>query len=496
MTAPRLLWIGYRGNKESSHFEVVEKLKNEKLIDFFVATGASVDSGEWKLVDEPVIPHFDAQFAKYKIFLPNSKFLIDQEIYSLCSSFEGETLRMMDRLHKYRLDKFSSKFDVDDSFELRRRMFLLHCSFWYQYLADKKITHVAFLGVPHEVYSFVIYKLASLLNVKTIIFASEKSGQFKSSRSLVTKKKKMVYLMEATFFISENIEDIGVWRLSTSVCQSASRLGINFYPNEELFAENKTQDQKLLFNDIEPVPKKFVGLLLKRVVRVIRNFGSSIKTLKLLFQTKLRYVEHSKLVSTDAEMCKSVLFCLAYQPEESTSPRGGVFVEQYFAINLLAACLPEGWGVRVREHPDQYRRLRPRQVNFLREISQIPNVKIVSPGETPIESFERATAVAATSGSMGVDAWFAGLPTIVFGETWLKNAPGVFYVRSISDAKDALSQINQGFQQDKIAVKEFMNWTISNSYKGNLWSKNIQEKELRDSTVANLYGILKVWIAS
>ena len=126
-----MLWIGYRGNKESSHFEVVEKLKNEKLIDFFVATGASVDSGEWKLVDEPVIPHFDAQFAKYKIFLPDSKFLIDQEIYSLCSSFEGETLRMMDRLHKYRLDKFSSKFDVDDSFELRRRMFLLHCSFWY-----------------------------------------------------------------------------------------------------------------------------------------------------------------------------------------------------------------------------------------------------------------------------------------------------------------------------------------------------------------------------
>ena len=89
---------------------------------------------------------------------------MDQEIYSLCSSFEGETLRMMDRLYK-----FSSIFDFDDSFESRRRMFLLHCSFWYQYLVDKKITHVAFLGVPHEVYSFVVYKLASLLNIKTII---------------------------------------------------------------------------------------------------------------------------------------------------------------------------------------------------------------------------------------------------------------------------------------------------------------------------------------
>ena len=85
------------------------------------------------------------------------------------------------------------------------------------------------------------------------------------------------------------------------------------------------------------------------------------------------------------------------------------------------------------------------------------------------------------SGSMGVDAWFAGLPTIVFGETWLKNAPGVFHVQSISDVKNALSQINQGFQQDKVAVKEFMDWTTSNSFKGNLWPKNNQEKERASS---------------
>ena len=130
MSKPRLLWIGYRGNKESSHFEVVQKLKNAKLIDFFVATGASSDSGEWKLVDEPVIPHFDAQFAKYKTFLPGSKFLMDQEIYSLCSSFEGETLRMMDRLHKFRLI-----FDFDDSFDTRSKMFLKHCSFFRCWIA-------------------------------------------------------------------------------------------------------------------------------------------------------------------------------------------------------------------------------------------------------------------------------------------------------------------------------------------------------------------------
>ena len=137
MLKPRLLWVGYTGSEGSSHFEVVQKLKKAELVDFFVATGVTNKSDKWKLVDEPVVSHSDALFAKYESFISDSKFLMDQEIYLLCASFEGETLRMMDRLHRP-----GPTLIFNDSFDTRRKMFLSHCSFWYQYLLEKKIPEI------------------------------------------------------------------------------------------------------------------------------------------------------------------------------------------------------------------------------------------------------------------------------------------------------------------------------------------------------------------
>ena len=487
----RLLWIGYGGSEGSSHFEVVQKLKKAELIDFFVAAGGSSDSGEWKLVDEPVIPHFDAQFAKYKTFLPGSKFLMDQEIYSLCSSFEGETLRMMDRLHKFRLI-----FDFDDSFDTRRKMFLKHCSFWHQYLSEKKISHVVFFGAPHEVYTFVIYSLAKKLNLKIIIFSPEKSGPFRYSKIPVAERQNFSSMMDSTFFVSETIEDIGEWRLSTYLNRKAEELGIKLICSSELFKRNAIYQVAPPMVVDSSVYKKSAENVYKRVVRIIVDYKNSIKTLMYWVQSRQRYREHLCLAKSSDSATKSVLFCLAYQPEESTSPRGGVFVEQFLSIDLLSAGLPEDWKIRVREHPDQYRRLRPRPDNFLKEISEIPNVEIVNPRETVFESFKASSAVAVTSGTMGVEAWVAGIPTIIFGEMWIKNAPGAYYVRSLTDVKKALLGISEGVQSGERSIEDFLTWTESHAFSGRITARGSHDPKLREVTVENMFNIIRVWLVA
>jgi len=485
------LWIGYEGSEGSSHFEVAQKLKKAELIDFFVATGASSDSGEWKLVDEPVIPHFDAQFANYKIFSPSSKFLIDQEIYSLCSPFEGETLRMMDRLHK-----FKSIFDFDDNFNTRRKMFLKHCSFWHRYLLEKKISHVVFFGVPHEVYTFVIYSLAKKLNLRIIIFSPEKSGPFRYSKIPEAERQKFSSMMDATFFVSETIEDIGEWRLSTYLNRNAEERGIKLICSSELFERNASDQVAPPSVVNSSVYKKSAENVYKRVLRIIRDYKNSIQTIMYLIQSRQRYREHLSLAKFSNSATKSVLFCLAYQPEESTSPRGGVFVEQFLSIDLLSACLPEDWKLRVREHPDQYRRLRPRPNNFLKEICDIPNVEIVPPTETVSESFKASSAVAVTSGTMGVEAWFAGIPTIIFGEMWIKNAPGAYYVSSLTDVKNALFEISEGVQSGERSIEDFLTWTEPHAFSGRITEKGSHDPKLRKVTVENIFNLIRVWLVA
>ena len=487
----RLLWIGYEGSEGSSHFEVVQKLKKAELIDFFVAAGVTNDSAEWKLVDEPVVSHFDALFAKYEISISNSKFLMDQEIYLLCASFEGETLRMMDRLHRR-----NPALIFKDSFNTRRKMFLSHCSFWYQYLSEKKISHVVFFGVPHEVYPFVIYSLAKKLNLKTIIFSREKSGPFRKKNIFEVEKPKPSSMMDSTFFVSETIEDIGEWCLSKSLNLVAKELGIDFSRSTDLFKRNEGYELESTSvvgsSDLNASLKN----ICKSVSRMISDYKKSIETISYWVQSRRRHREHVSLAESLNHATKSVLFCLAFQPEESTSPRGGIFVEQLLVVNLLSAGLPEGWKVRVREHPDQYRRLRARPKNFLKEISEIPNVEIVPPGETAFESFNASSAVAITSGTMGVEAWVAGIPTIVFGEMWLKNAPGAYYVRSLNDVQKVLLRISEGVQNSEHAVEDFLTWTASHSFIGRITRKDSQNAELREVTVENITNILRVWLVA
>ena len=45
---------------------------------------------------------------------------------------------------------------------------------------------------------------------------------------------------------------------------------------------------------------------------------------------------------------KYILCALQYQPEKSTSPLGGIFVNQYLMIDLLSKNLPEGWKLLLR----------------------------------------------------------------------------------------------------------------------------------------------------
>ena len=50
---------------------------------------------------------------------------------------------------------------------------------------------------------------------------------------------------------------------------------------------------------------------------------------------------------------KYVYLPLHYQPENTTCPLAGSFVDQQLIVNLLSYCLPEGVFLYVKEHPKQ-----------------------------------------------------------------------------------------------------------------------------------------------
>jgi len=487
VTKARLLWIGYLGKSSLAHVDVLKRLRQKDLIEFCAASGGKPQSADADVLDEPVISHWDALFANYEKIGSYPSENIDRQSYTIFSAFEGETLRMMDRLH----DR-GPRYPFEDDFNTRRKMFIKHCLFWSQYLKKNEISHVIFNGLPHEVYTFVLFKIASSLKISTLILHPEKIGIPRKTDGVYFGSYPQKTMHQSLFYVSESIEDVGVWNLSQRIKEASKNFGFELVNGDPLSAVVEA------FNHSTAQPIKIIRQSsLLRFFKELKNVSKRPREIYLFsrraFLSNLQREEHSKIAKSSESHQNVAIYFLPFQPEESSSPRAGIFVEQFFAIKNIADSLPDGWILRVREHPDQYGRRRPRARGFLREISDLPRVSIVPLEETLSDSFDGVRVVVGVSGTSCIEAWFRKIPLLLFGDMFLKNAPGVFFIETLADIRDAFEKIQRGLELSQVEIDEFISWTSENSYVGSLGKTRKSLPDLHKNTVNNLEAIISTW---
>jgi len=482
-----LLWIGYSGKSNHAHVDVLKRLRQKDLIEFCAASGVKPQPADAVVLDEPLISHHDALFANYEKIDSYLSENIDRQSYTTFSAFEGETLRMMDRLR----DR-GPKYPFEDNFNTRRKMFIKYCSFWSQYLKKNEISHIIFNGLPHEVYSFVLFKIAKSLKISTLILHPEKVGIPRKTDGVNFEFYPQKTMHQRLFYVSESIEDVGVWNLSQRIKEASKNFGFELVNGDPLSAVVET------FNHSTAQPIKIIRQSsLLRLFKELKNVSKRPREIYLFlcraFLSNLQRREHSKIAKSSESHQNVVIFFLSYQPEESSSPRAGIFVEQFVAIKSVADSLPDGWILRVREHPDQYGRRRPRARGFLREISDLSRVSIVPLEETVNDSFDGVRAVVGITGTSCIEAWFRKIPLLLFGEMFLKNAPGVFFIETLADIRDAFEKIQYGIEFRQVEIDEFISWTSENSYVGSLHKVDSSLPDLHKDTVNNFEAIISTW---
>jgi len=489
MANARLFWVGYSGKSSYAHADVLKRLRQRHVVDFCAAVGVKPNQGDDVVLDKPLISHHDALFARYQRFEGNFDAEIDRRSYELFSPFEGETLRMMDRLHSR-----GPKYPFDDCFDTRRTMFLRHCAYWNFFLKENGITHVLFCALPHEVFTFVLYKVAKILEIPTLILHPEKSGLAQKFDGIFYGSFPRKSMHQNLFYVSKSIEDVGIWDLSSEIARASQDLNIEILrgdPFSRIVKESEdahTQSTRIIRHS------SFL-----RFFSELKNKSKRPREIHLFFRRSilsgLQKREHLKISKGSENSQNSVIYFLPYQPEESSSPRGGIFVEQFFAIKCVADSLPDGWTLRVREHPDQYGRRRPRPRRFLREISEISRVSIVPLDETVNQSFSNVRAAAGIAGTSCVEAWLRKIPLLLLGDMLLKKAPGVFFIETKDDISKAFERIQNGNQINQNEIDDFVSWTSENSYVGSLGKIDSSMPDLYKDTVSNLDAIISTWLS-
>jgi hypothetical protein len=195
--------------------------------------------------------------------------------------------------------------------------------------------------------------------------------------------------------------------------------------------------------------------------------------------SKMSYLKFLKICKFDAEAKKRKLLTyyhklaksvslerpyvyvpLHYQPEKTTSPDGGVFVNHQLMLDMLSKSIPSDWSIYVKEHIYQLNPYslgeRSRSFTFYDDILSLPNVKLVPLSVSPFDLMDNAKAIATVTGTSGLEALIRSRPVFIFGYVWYRGCEGAFYTPTLKDLKETIAKIEKGYQVDHQKVRTFM----------------------------------------
>lgn len=408
------------------------------------------------------------------------KIVLDAPCLEKYSTYEKIVLKMMDRL-----DPTGYSFDYNSRVNRYKKLL----SYWISIVQETKPDIALFSETPHSPFTYILYAVCKEENIRIVRYVPTH--------------------IDCMVFIDGGLE--GINKESNphyDELYSQSNKGLmDQYVSKILGSYDDAMpyymDKVIRKNDRNSLAKKLLGNLLKiarflsnpppsYLENVGRNDGIT-RGCKLIYYKIYGYLKKKSLkyeykkLSVSPDYSKTYIYIpLHYQPEKTTSPEGGIYVDQALMIELVLAAIPKDWFVYVKEHPSQFsNRLygeQGRSDKFYRDINALSNVKLINIDEDSFRLIDNAKAVATVTGTAGLEAVIRGCPTLVFGYAWYKGCPGIHPVYSYNDLKLAIEKISNGVPYKLKDVKKFL-YTIEHASKaaylnpGNRSACTINEEE-------------------
>jgi hypothetical protein len=329
----------------------------------------------------------------------------------------------------------------------RKYFFYKMMRYWYSVIKSLNIELVIFEEEPHQASDYILYIISKYLNIKTYItirtlpelgflVTDDIEIQDKALNNFNNKK------ISEELKLSTRVQNI----FNTINGEFDRALGIQLYDQVEF---NKPK-KKNFFKILKKLPSYFNQLFHFKSDQKVANYNFEnsnllyiqyvVSKLFLIIKKIKRKSFYESIAQKEINTEKKfVLFGLQYQPEKSTCPNGGYFVDQILAIKLLSQLTPNNYKIYVKEHPSQfvssYARYgdRMRDLNFYDQILNIQKVSIISSREDTYRLIDKCKFVASVGGSICVESVIRGKPALQFGKSWYDSCDYIFKIKNKED---------------------------------------------------------------
>jgi hypothetical protein len=358
-----------------------------------------------------------------------------REVLEHYAAIESEFMTMVDKWHP------------DWSVNHRKDLFVDMLCYWSGVLEKFKPECIIIPVIPHEMYSFVLYALARKRGIRTLILDAILENDYyvlvedykKGNETLV-----QALALKSNAQLSDLSEAMRAYYERVSKGENPAPKAMSDFMAHENIAGNLRRESYAIAKFIRD------GTLFERAVK---------KIFKLLHADLAdEYHAHERAADLKKEF---VYFPLHYQPEATTSPQGGVYVNQLLAIKTLAYALPADWEIYVKEHPAQMavhggNTTPARYRGYYAAIAAISRVRLVPISTNTFQLTDRARATATITGTAAWESILRGRCAIAFGYPWFMYAPGIFRIESVEDCRRALRSISEGAKPEQADVIAYL----------------------------------------
>ncbi len=422
------------------------------------------------------------------------------------SKFETPSQEIIEKMYPYgwhALSMISRTSYGNPAFVKRRNLYYSYVRFWDGMLKKFKPDVIIFNSVPHLASGFVLYGLAKLLNIKIVIL--ERIVTLGSRAVIQHQYEDIPGLSEA--YENTNQEMHNIENLSEDLKEHYFSKRKDFDPDSmgrDSHSHLRTHKNKMPYR----VPT--IYSILKNIVQ-LTFFKTLYSYLRMLFSKRMTYYhekdftglelmllsrrlgrmskalkkEYKKLEKKPDYQKKYVYIPLAFQPEHTTLPMGGVYDDQLLMIDMVSQTLPDGWVIYVKEHLPQWypfhtQAYHYRYKGYYKHIDQKKNVILVPAETNPRELIKHSQTVATVTGTASWESLLSNKPSLVFGSVWYMHCKGIFRISEEEQCKDALQKIEQGYRVEQGDIIRYLHAVNKVSVK----AKNYKSRSFKEEGIS------------
>ncbi len=383
--------------------------------------------------------------------------VMDEKILKQYAYYEKIALKMMDRM-----DPTAYAFNLSERLDLYYEFLF----YWTNKIILLKPNIVIFSESPHALFQYMLYAVCNENDIKVLRFTPTHIEGLTFLSSSVEETPS--YLKERyEEFLEDGVnEPYEIVRRYLDRNRGGYQEALPYY----MKAITKKQSLKELMVSYIGKSKRFLRNPTFTAYKRGSTYSLSNKNISKidLLSYKLRgHFVKKKLqkiynsLASSADLSQPYIYvALHYQPEKTTSPEGGLFVDQWLMITMLSSLVAKDWKIYVKEHVSQFSEKlygeQGRSKDFYIKVSRFENVHLIKSDISSFDLIDNAKAVATITGTVGLESVIRAKPLLSFGYAWYSACHGIFGIKTAYDLEEALMVIEKGYSVDTKSVDRFL----------------------------------------